>query len=242
MQERDAHAGAGDAGNDSGCRGRDGEESPDGTLLAAAGDDATVGLWDPVTRRPVGKPLTGHQRTIYALAFSPDGTFLATGSRDGTIRLYEQSQPTRVSLPLARRALACALQAWLIALAEIDGTGGSSPAVFSPDGAVLATGGEGRAVGWWDPITSRPVGESLTGHQGAVHAVTFSPDGTLLATGSGDGTVQLLNSPTRRPVSKPGTGHQDAITSVTFSPDSTLLASRTSPVQLWMTPLLSLVL
>ncbi|MER6129058.1 hypothetical protein ABT173_42185 [Streptomyces sp. NPDC001795] len=50
----------------------------------------------------------------------------------------------------------------------------------------LATGSTDRSVRLWGPTTRRPVGEPLTGHQSAVHAVAFSPDGTLLVTASTD--------------------------------------------------------
>ncbi|MFF1542201.1 hypothetical protein [Streptomyces sp. NPDC058291] len=51
-------------------------------------------LWDPVTRTPVGQPLTG-QSELVAVAFSPDRTLLATISHDengldddGTVQLW----------------------------------------------------------------------------------------------------------------------------------------------------------
>ena len=41
----------------------------------------------------------------------------------------------------------------------------------------------------WDADIGHPLGNSLTGHTGAVNIVAFSPDGHRLATGSYDTTV-----------------------------------------------------
>jgi WD40 repeat protein len=61
---------------------------PSGKLLATAGDDLVIRLWDPITGQELHDPLTGHTRSVWSLAFSPDGTTLATGSDDGTTRLW----------------------------------------------------------------------------------------------------------------------------------------------------------
>ncbi|HUF54704.1 MAG TPA: TIR domain-containing protein [Dehalococcoidia bacterium] len=59
--------------------------SPDGAILASAGDDHTVRLWDVATRQPIGEPLTGHEERVNSVAFSPDGAILA--SAGGDVRL-----------------------------------------------------------------------------------------------------------------------------------------------------------
>jgi len=60
---------------------------PDG-LLASAGDDGTVRLWNTAGRQPVGAPLRA-PGPLGDVAFSLDGTLLAAGAADGSVTMWE---------------------------------------------------------------------------------------------------------------------------------------------------------
>lgn len=53
--------------------------SPNGNILATAGVDKVIRLWEPSTCRQVGEPLIGSAGTVHSVAFSFDGWLLASG-------------------------------------------------------------------------------------------------------------------------------------------------------------------
>src|SRR5262249_61987129 len=68
--------------------------SPNGTLLASAGADGTVRLWNPATGRPVGAPLhASAQAHAFGVAFSPNGKLLASAGGGGKVRPWDPGPP-----------------------------------------------------------------------------------------------------------------------------------------------------
>jgi WD40 repeat protein len=62
--------------------------SPDGKLLATAGDDGLILIWDVDCRKLV-QTLSAHRWTISALSFLADGNTLISASWDGNIKFWQ---------------------------------------------------------------------------------------------------------------------------------------------------------
>ena len=202
--------------------------SPDGRLLATAGRDGVIQLWDVTDRsRPhlMGDPLTRYNGWASTAMFGPDGRTLVTAGQDHTLRLWDltnPSHPVALSPPVDTGSV--------VYLAK-----------FSPDGRLLATANDTRSVRLWnvtDPAHPVAVGGSLTGVGVSVRSVAFSPDRRTLAAGGIDGTIGLwdITDPARPALDgSPLVGHTDNVHSLTFSPDGSMLASGSSDktVRLW---------
>src|SRR5437660_1472884 len=81
--------------------------SADNALLATAGADGTVRLWNLKRQGEVATILTGHQGAVHAVAFAPDGKTLASAGADGAVLLWDvkvgQDEP--VTIKEARKVL-----------------------------------------------------------------------------------------------------------------------------------------
>ena len=219
--------------------------SPDGKTLAAAGQDATIYLFDVETR--AARLLRGHHDQVFAVDFSPDGKLLASGGWDGTIRLWSRSGQAMRTLRAQDqdvRTLAFSPDGTQLASGGADGRlrlwdphsgalvdtrqGHSKPiycVVFSANGQRLASAGRGSVVLVWDPRKkgAAPVAR-LEGHRGRVEGLSFSPDGRLLASAGEDRSIRVWDLG-RRSLHKVLWGHAAHVEDVAFTPDGKQLLS-----------------
>lgn len=186
--------------------------NPDGTILASAGRDAEILLWDVASGERLGT-LSGHAGAIRDLAFSPDGTLLASGAEDGTLRLWEVStgQVQRSINADPTRVLAVA---------------------FSPTNDIVASGGRNGRVRLWDTDNGTNI-RDLASHSEEIRSLSFSTDGTLLASSSTDNRIVLWDVASGTIAQDMDSGRD--VFAVNFNPDGTLLASgdRNNEIRLW---------
>jgi hypothetical protein len=142
--------------------------SPDGKLVAAAGQDLFA-IWDAGTGRKVGG---GDGYDAQGVQFSPDGTTLAIWrGKWGGLSLYPVA-PRRPRETTPRVA------------------GESTTLAFGPSGRLLVSANLEGGVCLYERPSGREI-ERFTGHRAGVGSLALSPDGKTLLSASEDGTAIL---------------------------------------------------
>jgi WD40 repeat protein/class 3 adenylate cyclase len=224
--------------------------SPDGTLLAAAGRDRKVHIWDASTGTEIFT-LAGHTEFIFRLAFSPDGKHLASAGFDGIVKVWSLEASHEVltipTMPFfSRFALSpdgtkiavngvfdpitgrnSLLMVWdaengeHIFQQEADENKGMAVA-FSPDGREIATGGFDQILKTWNAASGELI-LSLPVDDESIIGIEYHPDGKIFATAGTSGKIQLFDRATGRALQSWDAG-LGQLSNVTFSPDGSRLA------------------
>lgn len=186
--------------------------SPTADLLAVAGADGAIRLWDLRSRnrthvlRTDLHRRTGHDAAALCLGFSPDGSLLASAHVDGVVHLWDMQKGEEVAVRLRHD--------------ESVGT-----LAFSPDGATLATGSLDANLRLWD-VGAAVAGEArreLVRQPSGVTALTWAGGGEWMLTGHSSRVLRLID-PHRGRLLATLRGPEGAVNLLVPSPDGQHIA------------------
>jgi predicted Ser/Thr protein kinase len=186
--------------------------SPVADVLAVAGADGAIRLWDLRSRNRASvlrtdlHRRTGHDAAALSLAFSPDGSLLASAHVDGVVHLWDMERADEVPVRLRHD--------------ESVGT-----LAFSPDGATLATGSLDANLRLWD-VGAALAGEArreLMRQPSGVTALAWAGGGEWILTGHSSRVLRLLD-PQRSRLIATMRGPEGLVSLLTLSPDGRYMA------------------
>jgi WD40 repeat protein/serine/threonine protein kinase len=180
--------------------------SSDGKLLASAGGDGRVKIWNSQTGEVI-RQIPAHAKSVVCVTFHVDGRRVAAVDVDNQVKVWD----------------------WTTGREEFRGRcdvgrkfGTAQTAAFSPDGRRLAAGSDG-GVRVWDWEDGRVL-HTLPGHERNAVSVAFSRDGRQLASASTGDNVRLWSLEGGEQLLRTFPPHTHPVGALAFSPDGGRLA------------------
>ena len=210
--------------------------SPDGSILASAGEDGTVRYWNINTEDPLPPNITEHTGQVETISFMKGSSTLASADYNGIITLWDLETSQRTT-----RWTKTAFENTRYGLEAI-------PLKFSPDGTKLAsTGilntptepmGTTSRIRLIDVTTGRELSSLTYDNENVTPHLTFSPDGKTAVFSAHRGTygkIRLWNTETDKTFDIRFSDKAAWIDAAAFSPDGNKFVAGTSTgkVQMW---------
>jgi len=186
------------------------------------------------------RTLTGHARSVTAVAVTPDGQRAVSASSDSTLKVWDLSsgrelrtltghtnEVTAVAVtPDGQRAVSASrdktLKVWELAsgreLRTLTGhTDVVTAVAVTPDGQCAVSASYDKTLKVWELASEREL-RTLTGHTNNVWGVAITPDGQQAVSASWDNTLKLWDLASGREV-RTFSGHTGYVYSVAVTPD-----------------------
>ncbi|HEV7805951.1 MAG TPA: BTAD domain-containing putative transcriptional regulator [Solirubrobacteraceae bacterium] len=224
--------------------------SPDGRLVATAGDDGSVGIWN-LQRRSLSSTIRRHRAPATAAGFNPDGTKIATAGKDGVVALADVDgrnrhvlltiKPGSADHPTYPNSVEFSSDASRLVVGAQDGTvriiklkdrtsrvlGHHQAPVrrarFNKAATKVVSAGYDGLTRIWD--LTRDTSPLIIRGNEAVYDASFSPDGRHVATASVDGYLRIWDAGSGRRVTEPVKVVAQDLLSVRFSRDGSQLVT-----------------
>jgi len=132
--------------------------SPNQPILATAGPDSAVRLWEAATGRELRR--LEHEAPVNAVRFAPDGVILASVTVDGAVHIWDSHSGTEL------RRMQQADAAYTVAL--------------SPSGKLVASASSDKSATVWESATGKQVAHLM--NDGVIQGLRFDPGETRLVT------------------------------------------------------------
>ncbi|KAG7206559.1 hypothetical protein KM043_000247 [Ampulex compressa] len=223
--------------------------SPDSILLATAGDNGQVCLWDLVRRRLI-RCFQKHEGAVQGICFSPDSAWLVTSCTFGVLKLFSIGEMTDTTISEDRdvRSYASVDDAHDLGVVSCDFSIHQEVASEEPFGKTyrLITCGNDHAVKLWEIKVTQEKCEMqpstvsvnpckvMEKHSSALTCVRFSANGQYIGSTSLDKTAVIWETKTGKPLATLS-GHGRYVACCAFSRDGNLLAtgSNDKSVVIW---------
>lgn len=186
---------------------------PEGEILASAGFDRQIFLWNVYNECNNFGVLSGHSGAVMDLHFSTDGSVLYTASTDKTIGLWDTESgqcikkmkghstfvncchPARRGPQLVCSGSDdCTVKLWdcrkKLAAATFQNTYQVTAISFNNSAEQIVSSGIDDDIKVWD-IRKNAVLYTMRGHTDTVTCITLSPDGSYVLSNAMDNTVRI---------------------------------------------------